>query len=95
MSDKQLQQNKTVIDKQRPDYEMKIILLDGENAIRNLLRLQKNYNISEVEIDRKLKQLIKYLEESYGSIANVRLYSKGMSLQPLITEAVQHLFGKK
>ena len=46
-------------------------------------------------IDRMLKKLIKYLEESYGSIANVRLFSKGMSLQPLITEAVHHLFGKK
>jgi len=25
----------------------------------------------------------------------VRLYSKGMSLQPIVTEAVYHLFGKK
>jgi hypothetical protein len=42
-----------------------------------------------------LKRLVNYLEESYGSIANVRLFSKGMSLQPIVTEAVQHLFGKK
>jgi hypothetical protein len=35
------------------------------------------------------------LDESYGSIANVRLYSKGMSLQPIVNEAVYHLFGKK
>lgn len=94
MNDKQLQQSNEV-DKQKPPYEMKIIILDGENAIRNLLRLQKNYNPEPVVIDRMLKKLVNYLEESYGSIANVRLYSKGMSLQPLITEAVQHLFGKK
>ncbi len=94
MNRKELKQEDKV-DKQRPTYEMKIIILDGENAIRNLLRLQKNYNPEPVIIDRMLKKLVNYLEESYGSIANVRLYSKGMSLQPLITEAVQHLFGKK
>ena len=82
-------------DKQNPEYEIKIIKIDGENAIRRLLALQKNYNPSEIEVSRKLKKLFKYLEESYGSIANVRLYSKGMSLQPIITEAVYHLFGKK
>lgn len=82
-------------DKQDPTYERKIIEINGENAIRRLCQLQRNYNPSEVEISRKLKRLFKYLEESYGSIANVRLYSKGMSLQPIITEAVHHLFGKK
>ena len=82
-------------EKQNPEYEMKIIKIDGENAIRRLCALQKNYNPSEVEVSRKLKKLFKYLEESYGSIANVRLYSKGMSLQPIISEAVYHLFGKK
>ena len=35
MNDKQLQQSNEV-DKQRPPYEMKIIILNGENAIRNL-----------------------------------------------------------
>ena len=94
MNDKRLEQDHK-IDKQRPTYEMKIIILDGENAIRNLLRLQKNYNPEPVIIDRMLKKLVNYLEDSYGSIANVRLFSKGMSLQPLITEAVEHLFGKK
>ena len=80
---------------QQPTYEMKIIKIDGENAIRRLCALQKNYNPSEIEVDRKLKRLFKYLDESYGSIANVRLYSKGMSLQPIVNEAVYHLFGKK
>ena len=82
-------------DKENPTYEMKIIKINGENAIRRLCELQKNYNPSDIEVSRKLKRLFKYLEESYGSIANVRLYSKGMSLQPIITEAVHHLFGKK
>ena len=80
---------------QQPTYEMKIIKIDGENAIRRLCALQKNYNPSEIEVDRKLKRLFKYLDESYGSIANVRLYSKGMSLQPIVNEAVYHLLGKK
>jgi hypothetical protein len=82
-------------DPQQPTYEMKIIKIDGENAIRRLCALQKNYNPSEIEVDRKLRRLFKYLDESYGSIANVRLYSKGMSLQPIVNEAVYHLFGKK
>ena len=71
-------------DPHQPTYEMKIIKIDGENAIRRLCALQKNYNPSEIEVDRKLKRLFKYLDESYGSIANVRLYSKGMSLQPIV-----------
>lgn len=82
-------------DKQDPTYERKIIEINGKNAIRRLCQLQRNYNPSEVEIDRKMKKLFAYLDESYGSIANVRLYSKGMSLQPLIEEAVSHLFSKK
>jgi uncharacterized OB-fold protein len=82
-------------DKENPTYEMKIIKINGENAIRRLCELQKNYHPSEVEVGRKVKRLFKYLEESYGSISNVRLYSKGMSLQPIVTEAVYHLFGKK
>jgi hypothetical protein len=82
-------------DPQQPTYEMKIIKINGENAIRRLCALQKNYNPSEIEVDRKLRRLFKYLDESYGSIANVRLYSKGMSLQPIVNEAVYHLFGKK
>ena len=82
-------------EKQDPIYERKIIEINGENAIRRLCHLQRNYNPSEVEVSRKLKRLFKYLEESYGSIAKVRLYSKGMSLQPIISEAVYHLFGKK
>lgn len=94
MNNERLQQSNEV-DKQRPPYEMKIIILDGENAIRNLLFKQRNYNPDPVVVDRMVRKLIAYLEESYGSIANVRLFSKGMSLQPLITEAVQHLFGKK
>ena len=62
---------------------------------------EQNRQLAEIrekckkEIERKIKKLFKYLEESYGSIANVRLYSKGMSLQPIIEEAVYHLFGKK
>jgi uncharacterized phage-associated protein len=82
-------------DKENPIYEMKIIKINGENAIRRLCELQQNYHPSEVEVNRKVKKLFKYLEESYGSISNVRLYSKGMSLQPIVTEAVYHLFGKK
>jgi len=82
-------------DKENPIYEVKIIKINGENAIRRLCELQQNYHPSEVEVNRKVKKLFKYLEESYGSISNVRLYSKGMSLQPIVTEAVYHLFGKK
>ena len=41
MNDKKLQQP-TEVDKQRPPYEMKIILWDGENAIRNLLEISSN-----------------------------------------------------
>ena len=82
-------------DKQRPDYEMKVIGLDAEYSIRKLLALQLNYNPSEEEIASKIKKCISYLENKYGSIANVRLYAKGESLQELISENVYELFGKK
>ena len=36
---------------QQPTYEMKIIKIDGENAIRRLCALQKNYNPSEIEVN--------------------------------------------
>jgi hypothetical protein len=42
------------IDKQKPSYELKIIMNDGDNEIRKLLFLQQNYNPSPVEMDRKL-----------------------------------------
>ena len=57
---------------------------------QNVISLISSCDNESPVLDLKMK-----LEESYGSIANVRLFSKGMSLQPIVTEAVQHLFGKK
>jgi hypothetical protein len=81
-------------DKNRPSYELKIIGMDAEYAIRNLLFLQGHYNPSDVEISRKIKRLISHLENKYGSIANVRLFTKSNTLQELISENVYELFGK-
>ena len=83
MNNERLQQSNEV-DKQRPPYEMKIIILDGENAIRNLLFKQRNYNPDPVVVDRMVRKLIAYLEESYGSIANVRLFSSTFIWQKIM-----------
>lgn len=80
--------------KQSPDYELKIIGIDGEYAIRRILALQGMNNPSDAEIASKIKKLISHLENKYGSIANVRLYSKSDTLQELISENVYELFGK-
>jgi len=82
-------------DKQKPSYELKVIGIDAEYAIRKLCSLQGNYNPTDLEISRKIKKLISHLEEKYGSIANVRLYAKGDSLEEIISENVYELFGKK
>jgi hypothetical protein len=83
------------IDKQKPSYELKIIMNDGDNEIRKLLFLQQNYNPSPVEMDRKLKTLVAHLEKKYGSIANVRLDSKENTLTKIIANNVYELFGEK
>lgn len=83
------------IDKQKPSYELKIIMNDGDNEIRKLLFLQQNYNPSPVEMDRKLKTLVAHLEKKYGSIANVRLDSKENTLTKIIADNVYELFGEK
>lgn len=83
------------IDKQNPSYELKIILNDAENEIRKLFYLQQNYNPSPIEMDRRVKQCVKFLEQKYGSIANVRLHSEEATLQKLIADNVYELFGKK
>jgi hypothetical protein len=80
--------------KQEPSYELKVIGIDAEQAIRKLCYLQGNYNPSDIEIERKIKKLLSHLREKYGSIANVRLYSKGDTLQKIISENVYELFGK-
>lgn len=82
------------IDKQSPSYELKVIGIDAEQAIRRLCYLQGNYNPSDVEIERKIKKLLSHLKEKYGSIANVRLYTKEDTLQKIISENVYELFGK-
>lgn len=82
-------------DKKNPSYEMKIVLNDAENEIRKLFYLQQNYNPSPIEIERRVKQCVKFLEQKYGSIANVRLYSQEETLQKLIADNVYELFGKK
>jgi hypothetical protein len=46
-------------------------------------------------MERRVKQCVKHLENKYGSIANVRLYSQEETLQKLIAENVYELFGKK
>lgn len=81
-------------DKQRPNYELKVIGLDAEYAIRNLLAKQLNYNPSDQEIKAKIKKLIAHLESKYGSIANVRLYTKSKTLQDIVSKNVNELFGK-
>jgi len=82
-------------DKQSPSYELKIILNDAENEIRKLFYLQQNYNPSPIEMERRVNQFIKFLENKYGSIANVRLHSIEETLQKLIADNVYELLGKK
>lgn len=82
------------LDKQKPSYELKIIGIDAEYAIRKLLALQGNNNPSDLDIASKIKKTLSHLENKYGSIANVRLYSKSDTLQELISENVYELFGK-
>jgi hypothetical protein len=82
-------------DKQRPVYELKVLAMDAEYAIRRLCYLQQNYNPSQLEVSRKVKKILSHLENKYGSIANVRLYTEGSTLQDLVSENVQEVFGKK
>ena len=83
------------VDKDRPSYELKIIMLDGENEIRRLAYLQQNYNPSDLEVQKKVQRLLAHLEKKYGSIANVRLDSKENTLTKIIANNVYELFGEK
>ena len=80
--------------KQRPLYELKVLAMDAEFAIRSLLAKQRNYNPSQLEINRKVKKVLDHMEEKYGGIANIRLYTKKDTLQELVTDNVYELFGK-
>ena len=80
---------------ERPSEELKVIGINAEQAIRKLSYLQGNYNPSDLEISRKIKKLISYLEEKYGSISKVRSYAKSGTLEGIISENVYELFGKK
>ena len=80
--------------KQRPLYELKVLAMDAEFAIRNLLAKQRNYNPSQIEINRKVRKVLDHMEEKYGGIANIRLYTKKDTLQELVTDNVYELFGK-
>jgi hypothetical protein len=83
------------VDKQEPSYEVKIIEMDAVYAIKRLEFLKQNYNPSEIEVARKKQKVLDHLRSKYGSIANVRLYSKGDSLQEIVAENVYELFGVK
>ena len=80
--------------KQRPLYELKVLAMDATFAVRRLLYLQQNYNPSEVEVSRKVKKVLDHMEKKYSGIANIRLYTKGDTLQNIVTENVNELFGK-
>ena len=80
--------------KQRPLYELKVLAMDAEFAVRNLLSKQRNYNPSQLEINRKVKRVLDHMEEKYGGIANIRLYTKKDTLQEPVSENVYELFGK-
>lgn len=82
-------------DKQRPSYEVKVIGMDAEFAIRKLLYLQGNYNPSDSELKSKIKRLLSHIQEKYGSEANLRLHTKGDTLQEIVSENVYELFGNK
>ncbi len=80
--------------KQTPSYELKIIAMDADLAIRRLefLIRQRNY-VPDREISNKVNLVIDHIKNNYGSIANLRLYSKGESLQGLVSQIVYELFG--
>jgi len=80
--------------KQRPLYEVKVLAMDAEYAVRNLLSKQRNYNPTQLEINRKVKKVLDHMEEKYGGIANIRLYTKKETLQELVSENVYELFGQ-
>lgn len=79
---------------QTPSYELKIIAMDATLAIQRLefLLRQRNY-IPPTEIHNKVNLVIEHIKENYGSIANLRLYTKGGSLKELVSEIVYKLFG--
>ena len=80
--------------KQTPSYELKIIAMDATLAIQRVefLLHQRNY-IPPVEIHNKVNMVIDYINDNYGSIANLRLYTKGDSLKEIVSEIVYKLFG--
>lgn len=80
---------------ERPSEEVKVIGIDAEQAIRKLCFLQGNYSPSDLEIARKVKKLISYLEEKYGSISAVRKYATSDTLEGLVSQNVYELFGPK
>lgn len=82
-------------DKQNPPYEVKVIMADGENAIRNLFYLQQNYNPSDFEIQTSLRTLRDHLIKKYKNLANVRLYTDSDELYPLIKKEVEFLFSNR
>ena len=79
---------------QTPSYELKVIAMDATLAIQKLefLLRQRNY-VPPVEIHNKVNMVIDYINKNYGSIANLRLYTKGDTLKGLVSEIVYKLFG--
>lgn len=80
--------------KQRPLYELKVLAMDAEFAIRNLFSKQRIYNPTQLDVNRKVKKVLDHMESKYGSIANIRLYTAKDTLQDIVSENVYELFGK-
>lgn len=69
-------------------YEAKIIRSAAERAVRRHLRLKGNYNPTNQELHRYVKQVIEKLKQRYRNLNNVRLHAEGETISPIVEEVV-------
>lgn len=79
--------------KQNPEEIKKALDLFAYNAVKNSLRLKRNYSPDLRLIEKYMSRFYEKLKEDYGSINSFILYTNGMSLKNLVEQNIHDIIG--
>lgn len=79
---------------QPPQEIVKALDLFARNAIIKYLRLRREYSPDQKLIESILKRFYRKIEQEYGILNNIFLYTNSMSLKNLVDQNIYEIIGK-
>lgn len=77
-----------------PQEIVKALDVFAKNAIIKYLRLRREYSPDQKLIESIMKRFYRKIEQEYGILNNIFLYTNSMSLKNLVDQNIYEIIGK-